>query len=526
MQKAVFQEIVREPTAQWIRVKGEVDAWHDEVAGAVSATDCASLHEVNEVSNLGSEASMKSRFHFPTKFARLLAFTFTGLLMSSCQGPPKDFDLWAASYDANNLPLNPRWGRQVLDGTLPDPEESCPMGSTDRAEWLSHPNCTTNSVDFNRWVFGLIGICHHVNFDPITYEGTVTWNGTGRTALDLPDWPFGDYDYTFNLSRGDHALYTRQDSTVHIEFDSRETVNLWDRDTLTWWYRFHHKGVDEGDDQARAMVDGRFAIVVGELGLDAPHRGKPELHPVYAMFVRLDKPAVAPPSTTSREATWAFFVRNWGNEGYCGYDQVPLALNSIKVQLPPPAEDLVDYRILVGAQNAGDLSSMAVTAQRNPEGMLFSFPLLPASKQSWYMGNLVLRAPPVIAARGSEEETITPQGLPPRTTNEPEEKIPPQLEPLRAQIENLPASSRKELIALLENAVPRRQGQQQEGRVIMAAPTQVRATRRLGPGRVMDRSGLDRLEKDTAAELDQRKKLEVLRKFFAERGIRVDLPRQ
>ena len=193
------------------------------------------------------------------------------------------------------------------------------------------------------------------------------WNGTGRTALDQPIWPLGDYDYTFNLSRDDHALYVRGYDALHIEFDARETVNEWDRDRRTWWELFHHTGVDTGDYQAQRMIDGRFAIVIGLLGLDAPHEGKPELHPVYAMFARVNERWL-PSEKKVRETSWAFFVRNWGNEGYCGYDQMDLDSQVYKSpQIPPPTATM-EYSIRKGARNADDLSSMGVTAEPNDGG--------------------------------------------------------------------------------------------------------------------------------------------------------------
>ena len=64
------------------------------------------------------------------------------------------------------------------------------------------------------------------------------------------------------------------------------TVDYWD-DTNTWWDDFHHNYVDNNDEAAHGHIDGKFAIIVGLLGLDSQHGVHSELHPVYAMFVHV-----------------------------------------------------------------------------------------------------------------------------------------------------------------------------------------------------------------------------------------------
>ena len=180
---------------------------------------------------------------------------------------------------------------------IPNPSESCPIFSDDENsnEWTSssqYPNCTSYDVTFN----GAVPCGAHVNFMPVTYEGNVFW------VEHRP--PLLDDEYTLNVARDDKALYDTVENAVHIEFDSDETVDNWD-DTHTWWDNFHHNAVDIDKAHAQAMIDGSFVIVTGLLGLDANHNGKTELHPVYAMFVRLN-------SNDTRQSSWAFFVRNWG----------------------------------------------------------------------------------------------------------------------------------------------------------------------------------------------------------------------
>src|SRR5262249_8363069 len=148
-----------------------------------------------------------------------------------------------------------------------------------------------------------VGCFGHWNWFPVEYDGaTVTWGGHSNSFYD-------DDDYYMEVKRGDRSLETSTRDGLHIEFDSDQTVDYWD-DTNTWWDDFQHNYVDQGDQAASGRIDGKDAIVIGLLGLDSQHDVHSELNPVYAMFVHVqDDPA---------DDRWAFFVKNWGNEGYCG----------------------------------------------------------------------------------------------------------------------------------------------------------------------------------------------------------------
>jgi hypothetical protein len=60
------------------------------------------------------------------------------------------------------------------------------------------------------------------------------------------------------------------------------------------------------------MIDGQQAIVTGLIGIDGVHGGYSEIHPVYAMAIMT--------SDTGSDQTWAFFIRNMGDEGECSSD--------------------------------------------------------------------------------------------------------------------------------------------------------------------------------------------------------------
>jgi hypothetical protein len=421
--------------------------------------------------------------------------------------PLKDFDVWAPSFDPNGFPLNPKWGKQVRDHTIPSPKDSCPLDDSDTLHWTSSPqwpSCTSYPVSFNEGFW-----CkRHVNFMPVTYEGRVKWGGTGGA-----NWfPAGDSDYELNVERDDQALYSTAGYHAHIEFDSRETVDQWDN-TDTWWMRFQFAVDMGGDSQGRQLINDKHVIVIGLLGMDVYQglghstsgHGKTELHPVYAMFVRLGD------DQRSKQSSWAFFVRNWGNEGFCGEAQMPLGRFDeptavIKVLIPNAAQ-IVSQNIRGGARNADstELSSMNGSAQRKGTGIELTFNLLEPDKQSWIVGDVTFQEPLSVPIE------------------EPEYEIPPQFQALRAQIDKLPETSRKELRAQLESVIPRTEARRLEVKMI-AEPTELRETQPESPGTVVRKSDLVRPAKDSVGELTRRKQLEVLRKFFAERGVQVDLP--
>jgi hypothetical protein len=395
----------------------------------------------------------------PILFSALISLALT----CGC-GRPKDFDVNAVEpSDPNGLKLNPKWGQQTRSGeenVLPDPYASCPVTSyttpldpffvysTD--DWTKSPqfpNCTSVPVTFNGG-----SLCGpHVNFENVTYEGTVTWDIHGF-----------DDDYDLNVRRDDSALYTTTSHQVHIEFDSDETVDNWD-DTRTWWNDFHHNAVDhvtyqghnqqpiyDGDAYASAMINGSYVIVIGELGLDCWHSAKAELHPVYAMFVHLLN------SDFSR-SSWAFFVRNWGDEGYCSDGDQPLETPGYKIKVMiPNVAGLISDNVSKGAQNDNDLSPMQAEMQPYGDGVLMVFTLLPPDKQSWYVGDLTFVARPP-----KSTTTVTPAPAnrdtqKPLATHESEEGLSPELKAIEERLAALPPDSRIELDHELRNLIPRK----------------------------------------------------------------------
>jgi hypothetical protein len=221
------------------------------------------------------------------------------------------FDLVADTVDDNGLPLNPKWGGQLrAPGTPPDPEQ-CPQTFDPIFTHLRYRDpgrfpCT------NQFTYKTYGpLCGpHINWFGATYEGSITWE---RHSCPIRD----DDDYTMNLTQSDEAGYASTRPNIHVEFDSGETIDRFNLASPLWWSRFKRAVDDDGCDnpgpRATAMLTGKFAIVTALMGFDVEHGVHVELHPVWALAMKVE------PSRD--EDLWAFFVRNWGNQGSCGLGQ-------------------------------------------------------------------------------------------------------------------------------------------------------------------------------------------------------------
>jgi hypothetical protein len=241
--------------------------------------------------------------------------------VSSAAAP---FDLVFTSVDDNVFPLNPQWAYQRdHNGALPDADVLCfPLNNV-----FSNPACTTQSPSLDvasGWnaIWCAAGASHsihgHVNWMPATWHGPIVWDGHSSSIA--------DDDYNVNLTPPSGAgLTASSGGTIHSEFDSDETI---DHFTTPWWKSFH-SAVDDSDAKARAMIDGKDAILIGLAGLDCEHGCATEIHPVYAMAVHV-KDDLA-------DDTWAIFVRNSGDEGYCSQDQHYLDANRIAFVVPRPS---------------------------------------------------------------------------------------------------------------------------------------------------------------------------------------------
>jgi hypothetical protein len=253
------------------------------------------------------------------------------------------FDLVADTLDDNGLPLNPKWGGQLISGFPPDPHQ-CPNRDDFRCCLPFHcsdpfsyrdPGAFPCSNQFTYKTYGfsfpcplLSPVCGpHINWFAATYDTTFEIREEylqGELNWDQHSCPGDDDDdYSLNLFRVDQVGYAATRDNIHIEFDSGETVDRFTTNcepTCSQWWRDFKQAVDM-DDQAtgcgysgilaRGFIRNSWAIVTGLMGFDIEHDVHVELHPVWALAI----------NTTNNYSDWAFFARNWGNEGFCGRGQ-------------------------------------------------------------------------------------------------------------------------------------------------------------------------------------------------------------
>jgi hypothetical protein len=438
-----------------------------------------------------------------------LSLLIAVMLLGGCKGPRKDFEVVpTTSPDPNGFLFNPEWGKQADQHVVPD-TKSCPIaeGLYKREIWNDNsglfPNCTSYPVTFTGGFF-----CGpHVNFEPVTYEGTVFWDGYNA----------GDSDYDLNVKRDDELLYSTAGGEVHIEFDSDETVDHWD-DTGTWFDNFHHNGVDhysqdaeghwfyDGYSHASDMINGSHVLVIGQLGMDTYHRGKTELHPIYAMFVRLKSDDV-------RNISYAFFVRNWGDEGFCSDGDQPLETKDhvIKVRIPNVA-GLEANNVSQGAQNQDDLSAMQVALQPAGDGALLTFTLLPPDKQSWFVGDLTFAAP-LTQTSARATPAAQPAAIP--AQEKEEDELPPDLRALQAKVQKLSPDDRHTLDLELKKLTTGKKSSPAKLKILFE-PAKNEATRRLSfpvqPERVPPHG-------KTALQLRVEQKAAYVKSYLAKHGI-------
>jgi len=292
--------------------------------------------------------------------------------------PSAPFDLVWTATDASGLPLNPQWAWQrEHPGSLPNADTQCfPLPGI-----FSNPKCTTQSPSIDNptgWnaVWCAAGAQHsihgHVNWMPAIWQGKVFWESHSA--------PGTDDDYNINVvPPSGEGLTVSSEGHIHSEFDSDETI---DHFRTPWWNSFH-AAVDRDDASARAMIDGKFGIVVGLAGLDCEHGCATELHPVYALTIHVnDNP---------QDDTWAIFVRNWGDEGYCSQDQHFLDANRIAFFIPQAGATAVQLNaastfLTNSNETAGPLVSLIPG-----QGARVEFQLPDPGKQARINGELHLR---------------------------------------------------------------------------------------------------------------------------------------
>jgi hypothetical protein len=269
--------------------------------------------------------------------------------------PPQaagEFNALWDDTDENGLPSEPYWEaqtpryQQVLP-PLTDPQhEACvqtpylktPGGPGQEACTVQDTIIDTPSDFPNVLCFFYAGstVHGHVNWMAASSGGYLSW-------LNLAD----DWDYNFRLApraqhtapRQDRGLTTNNNRItddnspryMEIEFASSEVA---DQFRTSWWQGLA-KLVDPLDLPGLAKYihpadpnQDPFGMAVGLFGLDCEHDCRSELHPVYALAIQIDE--------AQNSNTWAIFVRNWGDEGFCSSLNHEINLTDHKMSLLLP----------------------------------------------------------------------------------------------------------------------------------------------------------------------------------------------
>ena len=286
-------------------------------------------------------------------------------------------DLVARDLDANGALLNPRFAWETRHDDHPNPSRLCggfayqSRSDETRGVFFGNPPCTRDATGidvaagFNAVLCRASGppdrLHGHVNWYPATVTGRVTWAGHS-------DWiQKGDDDYSFRLYPADGGMLTAANSNaIDVEFDSEETI---DHFGSTWWQTFQEavkrgEGTAKENADAARMVDDHEAIVTGLAGLSAEHEASSQLHPVYAMALHLFSDA-----TNDR---WAFFARNWGNQGFCSRDQHYWDVSPLSLFIPGP-DGATDFTVL--DQDIKANKDFGIRASFTNGGVLLTFDL-------------------------------------------------------------------------------------------------------------------------------------------------------
>jgi len=339
--------------------------------------------------------------------------------------PIKPLTVVVKNTDANGFPTTPlMWGYQVTRGMVGLASEprigaivpnmdgfTNAISGNNTAGWdtaLNHYTDDAIAVDYNQPTVALCERCipgryNWVNFGPvkasaITYNGIINWNGWSGDIVGDNDYNIQIYD---SLSPGGLCTVDNPGGTkIECEFDAAETVNNFGEDQNgSWWQKFRYWR-DNDETQAQQMMDGKHAIAIGLLGLDANkwHAGcysnvtpcYSELHPLYAMFVHV--------SSDPNNDVWAFFIRNWGTEGDCGGSNWPLftsnsAPEPIKVTLPMPGATNISFLNSTILHVSSDLPNdyTIPTEVVLNEGAVLTFNLSAPGVKGWVEGELHLQ---------------------------------------------------------------------------------------------------------------------------------------
>ncbi len=323
---------------------------------------------------------------------------FVEIQVTDNEGPaaaPRPFDLvWRKGVDANLLPRHPLWAYWAADPTpaaAPDAQDTQMCGAfpvaedgtvsfgstpcTTQGPWIDHPKDLHNVICHVGGVQGTLR--GHVNWGVATYAGAVSW----------ADWTFdGDYNLTLVPDGSEdlsNSILTKgnggTEGAIELEFAAGETIVDFG---TPWWSDFRDQVETASPD-----LYGVHAIVTGLVGMDNEHESHAELHPVFAIAMRVDPAPI--------NETWAIFARNSGNEGFCSQDihYMDLPGNRYVLRLPWMGGDAIPKNEMRFRSTLTGKSVKPKLSGSKDTGLLLTFELGPPENRNVIEGELKLHWP-------------------------------------------------------------------------------------------------------------------------------------
>ena len=241
-------------------------------------------------------------------------------------------------------------------------------------------------------------------------------------------------------------------------------------------------------DNASGHIDGKEVIIIGLAGLDAQHSVHTELHPVYAMFVHVqDDPS---------DDRWAFFVRNWGDEGVCAshqeYFYPPGRRLQVLLRHPGATNVIVGQNVWVYGDDEDDYNQQSWGYQRTNDGLLVTFNLQDPSKQDGFVGDLDLNWTGVIPGPPPSGNRPHQAGQEPKATA-PASEGKEQDSSLREKFLKLDQTAQKELLKQLRALDHHSPAHKKAGILITTAPAQPEKPTGKGPNYAYAKAAQDRV---------------------------------
>lgn len=385
----------------------------------------------------------------------LLAMVFvlnaTALTIDDAKDNP--MNLVYNSSDANSFAFNPAWHYQLATQQLPDARALCGLTISDpdhpeQTISFGNPPCSNQTSaakidypwgwhDFVCTTLGGFGsndgnLHGHANWFPVEYSGRVFWQA-------FEHWP-QDGDYNLSLQTASDAGQTHGNEQdlgsrrIELEFASSE-VNS--RFQSPFWQHFR-----DSNDSVRAQMIGRTdasgndAFAWGLMGLDSEHFAHSELHPLYAI-------AIHDPSSTNNDDIWHIWVRNWGDEGFCGQFSHDLdSLPTFQLKIPAPAA--ATGSVLNTTSIYSYPSQLPWSAAEDSDSVVIAFNLGPPTQRHMFDGDLHIRWKSQ-AGGGNTMKFVMPQPLSASGSHPPQPKV--GAEPIERWLAKLPSAKRQQLLA-------------------------------------------------------------------------------